>query len=306
MKKKPLQTAELLDRWRSDDPVAVLAARDQLRRDGPAPVIQLLRTPDEIEMLRGPIPEVRVLHFIGCAVALNLFLMPFCWTLSNIFGSPLPIVLPLAAEAAMFAYGWENREALRDRVDKFARRQIRHARIAEEAMSLFEDPQWDDAILENLLLKQSDGPDLVRPPAHPLYPLAKRILARMDSAQAALLIPKHHDSLAPFLHPSHVRDHAEFIHLLLEVIGRSGGKEYVRRVRALSQNRPESEEGAEVRQAAVICLQQMEQRFETEKHSRRLLRPSEIVDSDQLVRPAEAQEVDAEVLLRTPGDSLDY
>src|SRR5687767_9438569 len=122
------KAGELLDQWKSGDPESAADARAELLRRGPAEIIPLLRTPDEVEQLRGPIPEIRPIHLVCCAVGLNLFLIPFSLTVARLFRSPLPVIIPLVAQVAIIGYGWLNRKSLRRRARRFGLRQIRHAR----------------------------------------------------------------------------------------------------------------------------------------------------------------------------------
>ena len=73
------------------------------------------------------------------------FFEVFATTVIAFFFTRLGLVEPrFAAQAALLTYGWVNRKVLRRRAKRFAGKQIRHARLAEEALGLFDDPRWDE------------------------------------------------------------------------------------------------------------------------------------------------------------------
>ena len=302
-KRRAPQAGELLDRWKSEDAQAAAEAQAELLSGGPAAIIPLLRTPDEKKYLQGPLPQITPVNVACAAVALNFFLVPFALTL----GSSTLLLILLSTEVALGIAAWWNREMLRESAERLARKQAEHAVLAEEAMGFFEDPRWDDAILDGLLLKQSDGPDLVRPPDHPVYPSVKRVLARMDAQQAAVLLPKHRSSLEKFLHGDHFEYHEELVLLILEVVARFGDQEYLRKVNSIALQGVFNAVGVRIRAAAVRCAEQMEVRFENERTARVLLRPSDSVnaESGKLLHPAQTVEEDSVHLLRPTDNSTE-
>ena len=307
MARKLPDTGKLLEQWKSTDSSESAAAEEMLSELGPAPIIPFLRTPDEIKYLLEPIPPFQGVHLAGCLVGLNVILGPFTFILSKMFHSYMPIVVLIGAQVVLLMLGWLNRETLRSRAINFARKQSEQAGIAEVAIGLFESPQWDDAFLENLLLKQSDGPDLVRPPSHPVYPPVKRVLSRLDAQQAAILLPKHHAVLTKFLDAAHFKDHEELILLILSAIERFGTRQFVRKVKSMAFQGEFIAPDTRIRAAAASCLERMEQRFENEKLASRLLRPSESAapESDLLVRPSDSTDSDSALLLRLTEDSAE-
>src|SRR5688572_23139596 len=296
MRRRAPQAGELLEWWKSDDARAAAEAEAELLRNGPAEIIPLLRTLDELKHLQGPLPQISPVSVACAALALNFLLVAFTLTL----GSSTALIILLSAEVALFLAAWWNREGLRASAQLLVHRQADHAVLAEEAMGLFEDPRWDYAILDGLLLKQSDGPDIVRPPDHPIYPSVKRILARMDAQEATVLLPKHRSNLVKLLHKEHFTNHEELILLILNVVARFGDRQYLRKVEAITFQGVFDPVGIRIRAAAEKCARQMEARFENEKTARVLLRPSDSVNSESgsLLHPAHAVDGHESLLLR--------
>src|SRR5687768_13336867 len=124
-KRKAPQAGELLERWKSGD----TDAESMLLENGPADIIPLLRTPDEMEYLRGPVPPLTPLNASCAAACLNVFLIPFSLGLGAAFKSSIPLIVLLSAEAVVIAGVYWNRVKLKEAAVRFARKQLRHAEL---------------------------------------------------------------------------------------------------------------------------------------------------------------------------------